>query len=324
MTPHPGRRRRWRFAVLVAVLLLCVAALHATVRSERESTPPSTVSPAAAVGERLGAVERWVSARRARVSLVFVDRASGERVGLGENEPILTASVAKLFIASQLAFLDATGQRPVSPEDDALLGLMLSASDDVAATILWDQMGGPEIVGPVAARYGLSGTAPPPDGLWWHTRTTASDVAGFYDQLLDQRTTGTSPAGAGRSPSWADRILDLLRHWSEIGADGYVQRFGLSTVFGPSELAALKQGWMCCVDAQWIHLTTGVFGPGGRYILVVQVAEDVQYTDGTVDLPQTSGSVDVDDESAAHARATVTGIVAALFPDGVPDGADQS
>ncbi|GAA3966163.1 hypothetical protein GCM10022231_28800 [Gordonia caeni] len=287
---------------------------------DSESEPASTSMDL--IGARLDDVQDWAELRRAGASLIVVDRETEESVGIDEHEPILTASLAKLFIASQLAFLEATGVRPVAPEDDMLLGQMLSASEDVAATILWDQMGGPAVVGAVAERFGLGATAPSEDGPWWHTRTTASDVATLYDRLLDDLDAAHSvPVGiVAPGPSWAERILGHLHNWTDVGADGYDQRFGLVGVFERDDLVAVKQGWMCCVGPQWIHLTTGVLGPAGRYIVVVQVAEDVQYSDGRPDLPQTSEGIDLADESAAHARDTVTGLVATLFRDGVPEG----
>lgn len=324
-------RRRPVLALVIAVLTSATALLVA-MATEPEESVAST--PAAMVGERLPAVEDWAASRQARVSLAFVDRATGARVGLREDQQVLTASVAKLFIASQLAFLDVTGERVATSEDDALLGAMLSASDDGAATVLWDALGGPDLVGAVAGRYGLSGTAAPVDGLWWHTSTTASDIAQFYDQLLDERSAVVLRAlpGIRPEPNWADRILGYLGQWTAVGADGYDQSFGLAAAFGTGSvgdgsvgsLSALKQGWMCCVDAQWIHLTTGTFGPGSRYILVVQVAEDVQYTDGTAELPDTPLEIAADDESARHARDTVSGVVSALIPEGMLDGDARS
>lgn len=307
----------------MVLLLLCVAAL---VKVASPIEPVTVRSSMDVIGGRLDDVQDWADRRQASVSLVVVDRETGERVGIADDEPILTASLAKLFIASQLAFRDATGERPVSVEDDVLLGETLSASNDVAATILWDQMGGPAVVGAVAERFGLSATELPPDGLWWHTRTTVSDIAIFYDGLLDDLDAAQSvPVGiAAPGPSWAERILGHLHNWTDVGADGYDQRYGISGVLERDELVAVKQGWMCCVGPQWVHLTTGVLGPAGRYIVVVQVAEDVQYSDGRMELPQTSEGIDVADESAAHARNTVTGLVATLFRDGVPDGGELS
>lgn len=240
----------------VVTAMVAAVAVVAVVPS-REPAPER--SPIEVIGEHLGLAENWADSRRAHVSLTVVDRETGERVGLRDDEPVLTASVAKLFIASQLAFLDVTGVRPAPVEDELLLGSMLAASDDSAATVLWDQMGGPAVVADVAQRYGLSDTVPPVDGLWWHTRATVSDIATFYDHLLAEGDADRLPDWVGADPgfSWSERILGRLHNWTDLGADGYDQRFGLAAIVDRDDLSAVKQGWMCCVGAQWVHLTTG-------------------------------------------------------------------
>ncbi|MBM7366548.1 hypothetical protein [Gordonia hydrophobica] len=319
---HSGRVRWRALGALAALVVLCVPAVLIAARGARAVVSTSVAD----AGTTLDDVESWATARHASVSLTVVDRARPGRVGLHQDRPVLTASVAKLFIASQLAFLDATGVRRASSSDDMLLGRMLSASDDSAATLLWQQLGGPALIGEVARRYRLTDTVPPamPE-RWWDTHTTVSDVATFYAQLLDERDAArrAAPAGAVPTPSWADRILGPLHAWTDVGADGYDQQFGLPAAFGRDRLSAVKQGWMCCVDARWNHITTGVFGPDDRYIVVVHVAEDVQYPSAVTDLPFTSAGIDLADESAAHARETVTGVVRALFPDMVGGDGEQ-
>ncbi|GAC56648.1 hypothetical protein GOHSU_12_00380 [Gordonia hirsuta DSM 44140 = NBRC 16056] len=290
-------------------MLVCVPATLAAVLPDRKGAEIGDQFETAA--DRLDEALEWAADRGSRVWLLLTDRQTGRQVGVGQDEPILTASIAKLFIASELALRDVHGERAGFLDDEAQLSLMLSESDDFTATMLWEQLGGSDLVGAVASRYGLTRTQPPGDGLWWHTQTTPSDIVAFYNQLLDERGAGT---WGEPGDSWADRILDHLRHWAATGTDGYAQGFGLPAVLGPEQPVALKQGWMCCVAAQWIHLTTGVFGPDERYILVAQVAEDVQYSDGATELPQTSEFIDDDDESAVHARETVTGVVARLLP----------
>lgn len=314
-------------ALLVVVLLLALP-VTSGVGLNRHNEPAGRSNVVAVAAENSAAVQAWADLRRAQVSLLVVDRESGERMGIRADEPIFAASVAKLFIASQLAYLDATGERPASPEDVAMLGTMLEASDDAAGSYLWNVLGGPAIIEAVAARFGLTSTTPPVDGNWWNTTTTVTDIAAFYDQLLDDAWAAGSQgiAGGPPGPSWAERILGHLQRWKDVGADGYDQRFGLPAAVGNGQLVALKQGWMCCVDAKWIHLTTGIFGPHARYIFVAQVAEDVQYpagappsADGITLLPDTSFELDLFDESAAHARETMSGVVEALFPAGALD-----
>jgi hypothetical protein len=88
----------------------------------------------------------------------------------------------------------------------------------------------------VAARYGLTGTAPPADpSQWGETTTTARDLARFLALL---------PTVA--APADATTLLVWMRTATPLAADGFDQRFGaFGTLPG---LPAVKQGWMCCVD----------------------------------------------------------------------------
>ena len=61
------------------------------------------------------------------------------------------------------------------------------------------------------------------------------------------------------------------------------------------EPVAVKQGWMCCVGSDWMHLSTGVIGASRRYVMVVY---SLQPTDD------------------ATARATITQAVKTIFPGG--------
>ncbi|QNG19220.1 serine hydrolase [Rhodococcus triatomae] len=304
--------RRFVGVLVPTLAVICVTASCAVGESPSPPGPQAadTLAIASDLTDRLDAVETWANTRHARVSLVLLDRETGDRVGYHEKDPILTASLAKLFVAAELSHLDATGERGFSTDDGELLARMLSSSDDFAADVLWDELDGPDLVAAVADRYHLDDTHEPWDGMWWNTQTTVTDLATFYDLLLADRD--------GLGPVRTNRILGYLRAWTPLAADGYDQRFGVPAVLGGSDIA-VKQGWMCCIDEQWIHLSTGVVGPGGRYVVVVEVAEDVQYEDGVPGLPDTSYVDATDDESAAHARETVTGVIEALFPTGSVD-----
>ena len=108
-----------------------------------------------------------------------------------------------------------------------------------------------------------------------------------------------------------------LLDFEPAGSDGYDQRFGLPDGLPEATELGVKQGWMCCVDGNWIHLSTGFFGDDHRYVVAVLSREKVHYDDPDLaewtPLPDTA-LVDVtDDASAAHARDTVTLVVQEAF-----------
>jgi hypothetical protein len=222
----------------------------------------------------------------ATLSIAVLDRTTHQLVSNGNTQIVGTASVAKLFIADQVLLQESEGNAALTPEDRQALDVMLRSSDDDAAQRFWDQDGADAIITQVAARYGLSATTPPPDGRWWNTLSSATDLIRYYDMLLD---------GSGGLPAERARIIvNDLAQSTPTGVDGYPQRFGIPDGLF-AEPVAVKQGWMCCVGADWMHLSTGVIGADRRYIMVI---ESLQPSDD------------------ATARETITQAVKTMFPNG--------
>ncbi|WP_135453624.1 hypothetical protein [Mycobacterium sp. DL99] len=228
----------------------------------------------------------------AEITLLVLDRNTGQLVSNGNETTIAIASVAKLFIADDLLLQEAKGQTVLSPEDRENLDVMLRSSDDSAAEVFWNRGGGSAIVTRVTARYGLESTRPPNDGRWWNTISTAADLVRYYDMLMN---------GSGGLPAeQANVILSNLAQSTPNAIDGmqpggvYPQRFGIPEGLY-AEPVAVKQGWMCCIGSDWMHLSTGVIGPDRRFIMVI-------------------GSLQPTD--AATARDTITDAVKTMFPGG--------
>jgi hypothetical protein len=222
----------------------------------------------------------------ADISTVVLDRNTNQLVSNGNGTTIAIASVAKLFIADDALLQESKGELQLSPADHAALDTMLRSSDDDAAEDFWNRGGGGAIISRVAARYGLRSTASPSNGRWWNTISTAADLVRYYDMLLD----GTG----GLPPERASTIIGNLAQSTPTGVDGYPQRFGIPEgLYG--EPVAVKQGWMCCIGADWMHLSTGVIGADRRYVMVI-------------------GSTQTGDDDTA--RATITQAVRTMFPGG--------
>lgn len=147
----------------------------------RAITPPRApaASPNVGFGElptRVRQATDEAAAMGATLSVAVLDRATGQLVSNGNTQIIATASVAKLFIADDLLLAEAEGKVTLSPEDHHALDVMLQSSDDGAAERFWSQDGGNAVVTQVARRYGLRSTAPPSDGRWWNTISSAPDL----------------------------------------------------------------------------------------------------------------------------------------------------
>jgi hypothetical protein len=228
----------------------------------------------------------------ADITAAVLDRKTGQLVTNGNDRSIGIASVVKLFIADDLLLQVAKGETTLSPDDREMLDVMLRSSDDSAAEIFWNRSGGSDIVDRVVDRYGLTSTQPPDNGRWYNTISTATDLVHYYDKLL----AGTG----GLPPEQASIILSDLAASTPTAPDGmvpggvYPQRFGIPEGL-PNEPVAVKQGWMCCIGADWMHLSTGVIGNERRYVIAI-------------------GSMQATD--ADTARATITQAVKTMFPGG--------
>ncbi len=249
--PRPARvRRRARDAAVVAVLalLLLLGEVLPAQGSRAAAGPPAADVVPAVTGTWTvpggtlavaltarpqapgGPTGRAIDVRDARLARRTADN------GEPATRPFLTASMVKLFLAEDLLHRARAGRVTLTEHDWVLLQDMIRASDDPAASELWVRFDGPRAVGDVAARYGLTGTAPPADrSQWGETTTTARDLARFLALL---------PTVA--APVDATTLLAWMRTATPLAADGFDQRFGaFGTLPG---LPAVKQGWMCCVD----------------------------------------------------------------------------
>jgi hypothetical protein len=253
-----------------------------------EAPPDEPTSTFVGLQNRTQQATSDAAAKGADITAVVLDRSTGQRVTNGNGRGVAIASVVKLFIADDMLLRGP----PLSPDDLKLFQSMLRRSDDSAAQVFWDRNGGSAIVTRVAARYGLSGTRPPGNGRWFNTISTAADLVRYYDMML---------SGAGGLPmDKADMIVDNLAQSAPIGIDGmmpggvYPQRFGIPEGLY-AEPVAVKQGWMCCVGSDWVHLSTGIIGADHRYVMAI-----------ASDQPA----------SADAARATITQAVKTMFPGG--------
>lgn len=232
------------------------------------------------------------AAAGADITVALLDRNTGQLVTNGAINTIAIASVVKLFIADDLLLQEAKGQTTLSPDDRRMLDVMLRSSDDSAAEVFWNRSGGSAIINRVAGRYGLSATRPPGNGRWYNTTSTVTDLVRYYDMLL---------AGTGGLPAAdASIILSNLAESTPTAPDGmvpggvYPQRFGIPEGL-PAEPVAVKQGWMCCIGADWMHLSTGVIGMDRRFVMAISSMQPA---------------------TAERARQTITQAVATIFPGG--------
>ncbi|OMQ12108.1 hypothetical protein A7K94_0221665, partial [Modestobacter sp. VKM Ac-2676] len=242
----------------------------------------------------------FAAGRGTAIGLAVLDRETGAYAdnGPAAHTQVGSASIVKLFIADSMLHRAALGQLSLDRATLDSLGLMLRSSDDPAASRLWSRYGGSWIVTDVAARYGLTETAPPANPRYWGTtRITAHDIARFYTGML---------AGAGGLPPAArDVIVEHLRSATPRGTDGFYQWFGLRDGLPREPWIGVKQGWMCCFDGVVVRHSTALVGPESRFV-VVALAQG----------PSRAGG--------QHTEGSLTGAVQRMFPEGYVRGRPPS
>ncbi|SEL69603.1 hypothetical protein SAMN04515665_11748 [Blastococcus sp. DSM 46786] len=262
-------------AVLTVVQLLALEAFRPGRAAAGGSPPAVLVADAVQAYGSAGTLAVVVDRRQSRITEGSVRAAEARllrRLAYGsDNGPVAdrsfpTASMVKLFMAEDILTRARAGSIALTEGDRDLLREMIRRSDDPAASTLWVRYGGGQMVRDVAERYDLAGTGPPPariPGQWGQAVTTAHDLARFLAWL---------PVVA--HPEDAATLLGWMREATPVAADGFVQQFGL---FGtlPAE-AAVKQGWMCCVDGQRHLHSVAVIG-ASVVVLFSEVPRSVGY-----------------------------------------------
>lgn len=257
-----------------------------------EVAPGEPVAAFAGLSDREQQATEEAADKGADITALVLDRNTGQMVSNGNTQTMAIASVVKLFIADDLLLQVSKGQTQLSPADREAFDRMLRQSDDSAAETFWNRSGGSAIVTRVAARYGLTSTRQPNDGRWWNTISTAADLVRYYDMMMS--------GSGGLPPEQASVILSNLAASAPMALDGtqpggvYPQRFGIPDGLF-AEPVAVKQGWMCCIGSDWMHLSTGVIGPDRRYVMVIGSMQPT---------------------TAVNAQKTITQAVKTMFPDG--------
>ena len=193
-----------------------------------------------------------------QVAFEIFDRTQGTvLISQGGDRQFAAMSVVKLLIALDVLARDNSAIQGGLRQD---LHQMLATSDDEIADDLWTAGGGPAIVTRMVSLLGLTGARPPEDpGMWGDTLITAQDMVTVYRYITDQLN----------EPE-RDLILGALSDAPKIAADGFNQYFGIPDGM-PNTRWAVKQGWGTS-GSQAVMNTTGLVGPGWRYVVVVLAA----------------------------------------------------
>lgn len=225
-----------------------------------------------------------------------------------------SASLVKLFIA-----IDYLWSRETVPAAERQrLDLMLSRSDDNAASHFYNLGGRAAIIARMNQRLAINVVPPTaPRTGWGSTEVSAAHLVRVYRYLLDEAP-----------PRIGQYIVGRLRKgtFTKCGTDGYDQSFGIPAAF-PGRPWAAKQGWYefasapkTCASAVPAAYPTAVV-PGvapGAVSAAVSVAAPAVVPEVA---PTVYGAVSGAARPSAVVPGVVPGAVSAAAPAVVPEAA---
>ena len=209
--------------------------------------------------ERLAEAVRYAAGRAGTTGIAVLDTTTGRMLGNGDSGVALrTASIVKVVIAMRLFALAQEQHRGLRPDEQSDLSAMIRASENDAATRLWNALGGPAVIDWVRQVVGVRNTGPPPDpGDWGDSTTSAHDMATILSALVHAR---------GLTAAHRDALLAEMRQVVP------AQRWGVGDAVHHST-PAVKNGWFPDIDEQmWRVHCTGVVDDGphpSRWVIVV-------------------------------------------------------
>jgi hypothetical protein len=166
--------------------------------------------------------------------------------------------VIKVPIAMALMAMVNRQGRSLTSSEQAALRLMITQSDNNAATQLWNEVGGVNVVG-LMRTLGAINTTLDPGGAWGFTRTTSRDLAVVLARL----------AQGALGPAATDEIISLMRQVIPSQAWG---------VGAAVPGAAVKNGWYPD-PTDWRVNCLGIAG-GRRYPLAIMTQYPIGLGEG--------------------------------------------
>lgn len=199
------------------------------------------------------------------VGSVVYDVTRNRYYAYNQNTPFVLASSSKVSImVAYLSWLESQGRGPNASENTTLIN-MIEHSDNNAAQLLFDRLGGGYGMAAFYQRIGVAGYIPNSYGWGWSMLPPLGQM-----QVLTMLQQGKILTANDRAYA-----LNLMRN---IESD---QRMGVGETLPPGATVAMKDGWVPAPDGLWAINTSGIVTAGSEtYIIVVYTAHQYDYNGG--------------------------------------------
>ena len=225
---------------------------------------PAKYAPAWASFDALSPdIAKYLGSFGNNVGSVVYDLTRNRYYTYNENTPFVLASSSKVSImVSYLWWLESQGRGPDASEN-ATLTNMIEHSDNNAAQLLFDRLGGSAGQAAFYQKIGVTGYVSNPYGWGWASLPPIGQVKVLT--LLQE----------GKILTAQDRAyaLNLMTH---IEPD---QHMGVGETLPAGATVAMKDGWVPAPDGLWAINTSGIVTAGSEtYIIVVYTAHQSDYS----------------------------------------------
>ncbi|GAA1812399.1 hypothetical protein GCM10009682_37100 [Luedemannella flava] len=223
-----------------------------TTATTSSAAPPTTAGSSAAT--RQAALTRALAAlptgRHGEFSVAVRNNRTGGTYRYRASDTYETASIVKVDILAAVLLRAQDDGRSLTDAERSAATRMIRASDNDAATYLWNRAGGASGVRAANRRLGLTHTTPGTEG-WGLTRTTVGDQVTLVNRAL-----GTSGPLTSASRAYIRGLMTTVNGDQDWGVPAAAHR---------GETAAVKNGWLSrsTENGRWIINSIGrITGPG--------------------------------------------------------------
>ena len=270
------RSPRGRLGLVVTAAVLCAgvtgagitgisaAALARPLAGGRAAAGPLAVSCRSAAHPRLAArlargIHAALSGRSSTVALRVYDKNEDLNCWLNTTMRFDSASVVKVIILGTLLREAETQRRNLTPSEVRLARLMITQSDNNAASALWAHVGRGRLLY-FLGRAGMKQTQLGPGGYWGLTQITAHDELLLLNLLMYPNTV-LDPASRNFALNLMAQVIPSQRWGVPAGA--------------PADMTVhVKNGWLPLATHGWRIHSIGCFTGHHRGYSIVVLTED--------------------------------------------------
>ena len=270
--PRSTRSRRLVASVLGGTALATLLPLVAGTPANAATAPPlcaSKTHPALAAKVAKD-VKAALAGRSSTVGLYVWDKNTAVYCSHNLDRHFDSASVVKATIMAAVLRRAQEQHRKLTSWETSELRLMITRSDNTAATNLWNSVGRTRFKAYLKLA-GMTGTVPGSGGYWGLTQIDAHDELKLLRTFTDDHT--------ALSATWRAYALKLM---SEVTPS---QRWGVPYKAPKGSLVSNKNGWLPRATRAWrVHSIGAVTGGGRDYLMAVLSDNDktMQYGIDTV------------------------------------------